>query len=213
MYCESPYLIDGIIRYGTPIQKSIGNKINEKNNLSTWLVHNSQNRIYFKNTSGAAYKPFFSNPPFFEVNGERVLSKTIDMLSFRTKEQAKSSIALFNSNLFNFLFCTVSDARHTTHRELNLLRVDDALEQDTELHHLSRRLENDYHNNSIIVTYNKKNGITKYAQFNPRLSKPILDEIDTVLARHYGFTDEELDFILNYDIKYRMSDESNNSEE
>ena len=24
------------------------------------------------------------------------------------------------------------------------------------------------------------------------------------LARHYGFTDEELDFIINYDIKYRM---------
>jgi hypothetical protein len=22
--------------------------------------------------------------------------------------------------------------------------------------------------------------------------------------RHYGFTDEELDFIINYDIKYRM---------
>ena len=40
--------------------------------------------------------------------------------------------------------------------------------------------------------------------FIPRISKPILDEIDTVLARHYGFTAEELDFILNYDIKYRL---------
>ena len=36
------------------------------------------------------------------------------------------------------------------------------------------------------------------------MSKPIIDEIDTVLAEHYGFTDEELDFIINYDIKYRM---------
>ncbi len=26
----------------------------------------------------------------------------------------------------------------------------------------------------------------------------------SVLACHYGFTDEELDFIINYDIKYRM---------
>ena len=34
--------------------------------------------------------------------------------------------------------------------------------------------------------------------------KPILDEIDTVLAEHYGFTAEELDFILNYDLKYRL---------
>ncbi len=27
------------------------------------------------------------------------------------------------------------------------------------------------------------------------------------MARHYGFTDEELDFIINYDIKYRMGKE------
>ena len=38
-------------------------------------------------------------------------------------------------------------------------------------------------------------------------SKPIIDEIDKVLAKHYGFTEEELDFIINYDIKYRMGDE------
>ena len=37
-----------------------------------------------------------------------------------------------------------------------------------------------------------------------RNPSPIIDEIDRVLAQHYGFTDEELDFIINYDIKYRM---------
>lgn len=36
------------------------------------------------------------------------------------------------------------------------------------------------------------------------LSKPIIGEIDKVLAKHYGFTEEELDYIINYDIKYRM---------
>ncbi len=41
----------------------------------------------------------------------------------------------------------------------------------------------------------------------PKYSKNIIDEIDRVLARHYGFTDEELDFIINYDIKYRMGDD------
>ena len=33
---------------------------------------------------------------------------------------------------------------------------------------------------------------------------PIIDEIDRVLAKRYGFTNEELDFITNHDIKYRM---------
>ena len=44
----------------------------------------------------------------------------------------------------------------------------------------------------------------EYAELAAGKSKPVIDEIDRVLALHYGFTDEELDFIINYDIKYRM---------
>jgi len=47
----------------------------------------------------------------------------------------------------------------------------------------------------------------------PKLSKKIIDEIDSVLAQHYGFTDEELDFIINYDIKYRMGRNSDEESE
>ena len=43
-------------------------------------------------------------------------------------------------------------------------------------------------------------------------SKPIIDEIDELLAKHCGFTEEELDFIINYDIKYRMGDKLNEGE-
>ncbi len=56
-------------------------------------------------------------------------------------------------------------------------------------------------------TYYKATGQVVYDEFYPKLSKPIIDEIDKVLAKHYGFTEEELDFIINYDIKYRMGDE------
>ena len=46
-----------------------------------------------------------------------------------------------------------------------------------------------------------------------RKSKPIIDEIDKVLAEHYGFTNEYLDFIINYDIKYRISKELEGEDE
>ena len=52
-------------------------------------------------------------------------------------------------------------------------------------------------------------GLVYYEEYYPAKSKPIIDEIDKVLAKHYGFTEEELDFIINYDIKYRMGDELN----
>ncbi len=53
-------------------------------------------------------------------------------------------------------------------------------------------------------------GRVEYDEIYMKKSKPIIDQIDTVLAQHYGFTEEELDFIINYDIKYRMGKELEN---
>jgi hypothetical protein len=49
----------------------------------------------------------------------------------------------------------------------------------------------------------QKSGL-RLQTFEYASTKPILDQVDAVLAEHYGFTDEELDFIINYDIKYRL---------
>ena len=58
-----------------------------------------------------------------------------------------------------------------------------------------------------MVDAKYRTGDVCFAQYLPAKSKPIIDEIDKLLAKHYGFTEEELDFIINYDIKYRMGDE------
>lgn len=49
-------------------------------------------------------------------------------------------------------------------------------------------------------------GQVEYDEYYPTLSNPVIDEINKVLAQHYGFTEEELDFIIYYDIKYRMGE-------
>lgn len=62
-------------------------------------------------------------------------------------------------------------------------------------------------NSSMLVREQKKTGKTETQSFTISLSKRYIDKIDELLAKHYGFTEEELDFIINYDIKYRMGDE------
>jgi len=58
-----------------------------------------------------------------------------------------------------------------------------------------------------LLDYRHYGGLTTQI-FSPRLSKPLIDKIDMLLAKPYGFTNEELDFIINYDIKYRMGAEA-----
>ena len=74
----------------------------------------------------------------------------------------------------------------------NLSKLSVGLMQDLKRH--AQRKETNY----------KTTGRVVYDEFFPRHSKSIIDKIDRLLAKHYGFTDEELDFIINYDIKYRM---------
>ena len=47
---------------------------------------------------------------------------------------------------------------------------------------------------------------------HPAASHSTIEQIDRMLAQHYGFTDEELDFIINYDIKYRMGRDAEEEE-
>ncbi len=49
-----------------------------------------------------------------------------------------------------------------------------------------------------------KTGRTETQSFKVQLSKSIIDEIDKVLGKHYRLNETEIDFIINYDIKYRM---------
>ena len=80
------------------------------------------------------------------------------------------------------------------------------------LNHIDEKLDESYINNRIIKSRIYPSGKVFYEEYYPSKSKPIIDEIDKVLAKHYGLTDEELDFIINYDIKYRMGDELNEGE-
>ena len=47
-------------------------------------------------------------------------------------------------------------------------------------------------------------GIVEYDEFNVKASRNIVDSIDVALSTHYGFPSNISDFIINYDIKYRM---------
>jgi len=78
---------------------------------------------------------------------------------------------------------------------------------------LSAALQSALDTSSTFVTVNHHlTGAIELEQFRPREAKPVIDNVDRLLAEHYGLNDEELDFIINYDIKYRMGLDDGNGE-
>jgi hypothetical protein len=156
-------------------------------------------------------------PPFFwnEKHGEK-LSIHIKSLGFRNVDTSKIVGAVLNSNLFYLWFILFSNCRDFINREIDCfpLSLNSLVKQNTDmLCILFDKLNKDFNKNKRRKeAYYQATGKVIYDEFYPKLSKPIIDEIDKVLAKHYGFTEEELDFIINYDIKYRMGDELDGKE-
>jgi type I restriction-modification system DNA methylase subunit len=129
-------------------------------------------------------------------------------IRFSSAGHAAAALLCLNSNLF-YWFCTVcSDCRHVNKREIEAFPVDlDALVKHVggnRIISLATRLMENIRLHSEMRTMRFKHDTLTVQCIIPKHSKPIIDEIDAVLAKHYGLTDEELDFIINYDIKYRM---------
>jgi hypothetical protein len=149
------------------------------------------------------FAPYFWN----ERDGEQI-STQIKSLNLQKKMEASVVVASLNSSLFYWWFLILSDCRHLNLREierfpLGLNRMSEVVKSGMERLAGSLMADFNRHKQRKECQY-KTTGKVIYDEFFPKHSKPIIDEIDCILAKHYGFTDEELDFVINYDIKYRM---------
>ena len=125
-------------------------------------------------------------------------------LYFSSLEYGRFIGALLNSTLFFFWFVTVGNGRNLTGTDVEKLPIGEASKPILkETAKLFDRLMKDYKANSFVRIRQD----CEFQEFRVNRSKSIINEIDSVLAQHYGFTNEELDFIINYDIKYRMGND------
>ncbi len=124
------------------------------------------------------------------------------------KESSAWILAILNSQLFYWYWICNSNCMDVVSREVFEFPVFSLNEANkVEVEALNKTLLASYE--STCINRQRHGNIIngEEVNFDVQKSKPIIDEIDRVLAKHYGFTEEELDFIINYDIKYRMGGE------
>jgi hypothetical protein len=150
--------------------------------------------------------------PYFAKNG-KIGAPPHGRFLACSKAEAPALMALLSSTLFYLWYHAVSDCYHLSDAVVQAFPCPRSVLSDPRLRGLGRRLESDLHEQAKVVEISTHSGDRiAYAAFNYQVSKPLIDEIDRVLGWHYGFTAEELDFIINYDIKYRMGRDAENTD-
>jgi hypothetical protein len=124
----------------------------------------------------------------------------------RSLEELLSYIAYFNSTLMYWYLVSIADCRNLNKRDiLDLPCPFLTSSQIQTFAGLGRDLMADFRTNASHIKMNYPNQPSRVIEvIHPGVSSNIIHKIDRVLAQHYDLTDEELDFIINYDIKYRM---------
>ncbi len=116
--------------------------------------------------------------------------------------------AILSSSTFYFFYITISNCRDLGRTELRHFPLGQLQPELAErLTHLGRALAERLQATATLCTRRYPSGLIEYEVYHPARAKTLLNEVDCVLAEHYGFTDEEFDFIVNYEVKYRMGQE------
>lgn len=218
LFCNISYIdefktrLPGIIpKISTKHEQSLMLKLRKvKKNISNYITRNNNNVLYYRNSGGRYWKIITDFQPNFYLNGEKGISSRESYLYFTDSEYLKIIVAILNSSLYYWYYIMHSDARTNNPSDLKNFPIDfEKFNSDLKFRmiNLCKLLMKDIEVNSIMQKALYRTGDVEFQQFFPQKSKHIIDEIDQVLAEHYGFTDEELDFIINYDIKYRMGKE------
>ena len=210
--CVPAFFIPSYIsipKVGSKIVKSILQKISGNQSIKA-IAGTGNKLLYYHNaplyfTRGTNFLPYFSND-----RGDSI-SSSVKTISFSSEEERDICCCLLNSSLFYMWFVLFSDCRHLNVREIENFPLGFShMKKDIKdkLVELCQELMEDLNHNKIRkVTNGARNGRVEFDEFKPKPSKPIFDKIDALLAEHYHFTPIELDYIVNYDVKFRMNDD------
>ena len=201
------YTEKGIAKLYTERHKAIIDTVVSKKTIATFITKQATAHLIFYQEATNYWMKAAMRIPFYRKNGVQDRPPHGRCLYFENQEYQKIIFAYLNSSLFYCWYSAFSDGFHLTDAMVKNMPINEALLADNKLSEIGTILENDIKKNSFITTRNTVNDDIELESFRLNSSKNILDCIDKILAKHYGFTEETLDFIINYDIKYRMGEE------
>ena len=144
-------------------------------------------------------------PLFIDAMGNQGKSDDYKVLSI-DPEYSDAVVACLNSSIFYWYWRLTSDGFHCGYGDIYRFPFHGVSlnSHRDEISRLARSLMVDFEKNSLSKSITTKAGKIQYQEFSPKNAKPIIDEIDEVVASAWGLAPESMDYLINYDIKYRL---------
>jgi hypothetical protein len=184
-----------------------------KTTLKSIMDTNNKNKIFYHSVCRYWIKALDYMPDFYSERKGSVSSSKYRSIYLKESIDSSVIISVLNSSLFYWYWILFSEERDLTLNQILEFPFDyESLDPYiiNKLKELSKQLMMSYKRHTIDKTINLGGnvGIVKLQEYHPKYSKSIIDEIDDTLGKVYGLNLEEMNFIKNYDISFRMGADS-----
>jgi hypothetical protein len=190
------------------IEKDILRKIFDKNNIPIGNLIRSQGKPIYYRTSGGRYFKIVTNYP---------TGSTKEKALYFDKDIADIIGAILSSNLFFWFYQIYSNNLDLKLYDISIFCIPyKKLLENPDLIKKIEEVYNEYlsdiEKNAIVKKTTQYKKIKEFKEYRIRKSKHIIDKIDDLICPLYGMTEQEIDFIKNYEIKFRLSEEDSDDE-
>jgi hypothetical protein len=156
--------------------------------------------IYYRTTGGRYYK----------IITNYSTGSTKEKKIYFEKKISNLVGAILSSNLFFWFYQIMSNNLDLKTYEIASFGLPSKMinnDKISELESIYSIYLKDIEKNVKIRQTKKYANIDSFREYKISKSKHIIDKIDLAIQDSYGLTDEEINFIINYDLKFRTDDE------
>lgn len=218
-YAESHgQLVGGTLpKFSNEIDRQVAIKLGrQKRTLERFYRREGGHDVHYSRKVGYFLQVLSFEPIVLDGKGNRRPPSEFKTIRFDSQRQAALTLAALNSNLFYWFITIFSDCRHLNKREIDAFPLDLEMFERSEF---SQRVSAAVA--ALMVDINRKSE-TSVMRFKHDVltiqfifagrSKSQIDDIDRLIGEYYGFSATEIDYIVNYDAKYRMGMNGRNAD-
>lgn len=200
-----------IPKFSYPIELSIKRKIINSNKCiyNSYGINSGKNSVFYRAAGGGYFLLIKTEKSVTYIDKKLEDVKAEKAISIKAEIENSVIAAVLSSTLFYWDYIAHTDCRNLTKSFIDNFKVPETIFADNVIASKGEALFEDYESNKYKKdTYYQTTGRNViYYEYYPKLSKELIDVIDQGIAPHYGLSLEEVDFIVNFDIKFRMGNE------
>ena len=176
------------------------------NRLAAYYARSSICVTYYSRKVNSFLQSLDFVPEVRDGQGNKRPPSEFKELKFSTSQEAHAVFLLLNSSIFRWFLDVVSDGSHLNKREIDNFPFDPKgfSSHFSDLTDLATSVSQNLRRTSFHRTMRYKHDTLTVQCIVPKNSKKLIDEFDVKFGKYAGLDEVEIDFLINYDIKYRM---------